>query len=135
MLPKARNLSRVDDIICTWAKESPAVTVFRPSLHPHHPPTQPVPHCTGASLGMAEVQAEGGRKAMVSRVGPVTSSKVLSSCCSLGTWSCRGEPSHSQVPSRTAWPLAQSWLPLLRRPHVSGSYWAKMTQGSQDHEA
>lgn len=72
---------------------------------------------------------------MVSRVAPVTSPQVLSSCCSLGTWSCRREPSHSPAPPGTARPPAQSWLPVLRRPQVSGSLWAEMIEESQDHEA
>lgn len=84
-------------------------------------PVSPTPNrlCLPAraplSLSTAAVQEGGGGGA-----GPLTSLKVLSSCCSLGTWSCRRAQSPpSRCPHRVA--QAHSRLPVLKRPQLEGA--------------
>lgn len=62
---------------------------------------------------------KGGRRAVGSRVGQVTFPRVLSSCCSLGTWSCRGEPGHCQVPTHVARPPVMAVAPAGAQPPLS----------------
>lgn len=59
---------------------------------------------------------KGGRRAVGSKVGQVTFPRVLSSCCSLGTWSCRGEPSHCQAPTHAARPPVMAMAPAGSQP-------------------